>query len=233
LNTSCSSQTDYLKCHRGSKLFYSLVSWSLTASAYQKRERNKSAGRIIVQTRPPSTLRWRPLIPLCGKRCVMKTLEVGQRPPRRDLIWQALHTASHKKLNAKYINTYICVSGHGFPRQHLPQKFPHGVETTGDLALRILPISSNRIMMRSPDFLLFCSDKWHPKALKCPRKHRRPDFDRNLWHTLLNGDSKCSVPAFWPIHLVYWLFWLWIPFGDQWLMPDNMHVPLNPALSDS
>lgn len=101
LNTSCSSQTAHLKWHRGSKLFCWLVSWSLTAWAYLEGDRNKSAGYIIVQTRPPSTLpeplRWRPFIPLCGKRSVMKTLGDGQRPPRRDLIWQALHTASHKK----------------------------------------------------------------------------------------------------------------------------------------
>lgn len=81
------------------------------------------------------------------------------------------------------------------------KKVPYEVETTGDLVLKILPISSNWKMMRSTDFLLFCSEKWHPKALKCPWKYGGPDFHRHSQRTPLNGDSKCSVPVFWPTHL--------------------------------
>jgi len=71
-------------------------------------------------------------------------------------------------LNVKYFNSCIYVWVHVFPRKCLPQKIPYEVETTGDLVLKILPISSNGKMMGSTDFLLFCSEKWHPKALQCP-----------------------------------------------------------------
>lgn len=73
--------------------------------------------------------------------------------------------------NAKYFNGCVCVWGHVFPRKRLPRKVLPEVETTGDLVLGILPVSRNRKMMRSADFLLFSSEKWHPKALKCPWKY--------------------------------------------------------------
>lgn len=97
------------------------------------------------------------------------------------------------------------VYGSMFFQESVCLKVPYEVETTGDLVLRILLISSNCKMMRSTDFLLFCSEKWHPKALKCPWKYGGPDFHRHSRHTLLNGDSKYSDPVFWPIHSGCWL----------------------------
>lgn len=92
-----------------------------------------------------------------------------------------------------------------FPRKWLLQKVSYEVETTGDLVLKLLVISSNWKMMRSTDFLLFCSKKWHPEALKYPWKYGGPYFHSQSQHTLMNGDSKCSVPICWPIHLGCWL----------------------------
>lgn len=87
---------------------------------------------------------------------------------------------TRNRLNAKNFNSCICVWVCVFPRKCLPQKIPYEVETTGDLVLKILPISSNWKMMRSTDFLLFCSEKWHPKALKCPLKIWRARFSQTL-----------------------------------------------------
>lgn len=82
--------------------------------------------------------------------------------------------------NAKYFNGCICVWDCVFPRKHLLQKVPPEVETTAELVLRILPVSCNGKMMRSADFLLFSSEKWHPKALKCPRKYGGTRFSQAL-----------------------------------------------------
>lgn len=79
-----------------------------------------------------------------------------------------------------------------FPRQCFLQKVPYEEETTGDLVLKIHPISSNWKLMRSTDFLFFSFEKWHPKALKCPWKYGGPAFHRHSQHTVLNGEMLCS-----------------------------------------
>lgn len=105
----------------------------------------------------------------------------------------------------QYCNSRSCAWVCVFPSKCLPQKVPYEVETTGDLGLKVIMISSNQKMMRSTDFLLFCAEKWHPKAFECPWKYAGPDFHRHSQHMLLNGDSKYLVPILWPIHSGSWL----------------------------
>lgn len=95
-------------------------------------------------------------------------------------------------LNMNYFNSWGGAWVRVFPRQCFLQKVPYEEETTGDLVLKILPISSNWKMMRSTDFLFFSSEKWHPKALKCPWKYGGPAFHRRSQHTVLNGEMLSS-----------------------------------------